>query len=236
MSEPIATVTPLPPAPARQRPRFPMKARAALGVVLVVVVGWVVLGSPVLSVREVAVAGATGRAADAVLAAAQAPMGEPIARVDTALIASRVLALPWVDTVEVRRGYPSALVIAVTERVPIARSGDALLDADGMAFTPTSGMPKGLPEVDATGVGQEAAARVIASLPASLAPRVVSATAATRDDVELTLRSGAVVRWGSADDAELKAEVLEALLTRRAERYDVSAPELPTTTGERPRS
>lgn len=239
--EPIATVTPMSehpsgrPAASAKRRRIPMRARVALGGVLVFALGWVVLASPILSVRQVAVAGAEGAAADAVIAAAQAPIGEPIARVDTTLVASRVMALPWVDTVEIRRGYPSTLVIAVTERVPVARVDDSYLDADGMEFVPTGVKPKGLPEVTATGVGREAAARVIASLPASLAPRVVSATASTRDDVELTLRSGSVVLWGSAEDPELKASVLEALLTRRAERYDVSAPELPTTTGERPR-
>lgn len=231
-----ATVTPLDPAarrPARRR-RVGPRARVAIAAVIATALGWLVLASPVLAVREVSVVGATGRAAEEVAAAAQAPMGEPIARVDTGLLASRVLALPWVASVEVRRGYPSALVIAVTERVPVARlASGGFVDASGMAFSPTGAEPEGLPVIDATGVGQEAAARVIASLPPSLAPRVVRASASTRDDVELELRSGSVVRWGSAEEPAFKAQVLEALLGRRAERYDVSAPELPTTSGER---
>ncbi len=49
------------------------------------------------------------------------------------------------------------------------------------------------------------------------------------DDVALTLRSGDLVRWGSVEDADLKASVLAALMKRKASVYDVSAPRLPTT-------
>ena len=52
-----------------------------------------------------------------------------------------------------------------------------------------------------------------------------------RDDVVLTLRAGAAVRWGSAERADRKAQVLRSLLPVRAEVYDVSAPDLPTTSG-----
>jgi cell division protein FtsQ len=41
------------------------------------------------------------------------------------------------------------------------------------------------------------------------------------------------VLWGSAEQGELKAQVLAALLQRRAGVYDVSAPELPTTQQEK---
>jgi cell division protein FtsQ len=70
---------------------------------------------------------------------------------------------------------------------------------------------------------------VLQSLPPDLRDRVVSLSATTRDDVDLILRSGDEVRWGSADQAEMKAEVLRVLLKRKADMYDVSAPELPTT-------
>ena len=43
------------------------------------------------------------------------------------------------------------------------------------------------------------------------------------------------MKWGSADEPEFKAAVLDALLSRRAQIYDVSAPELPTTTDEKGR-
>ena len=74
---------------------------------------------------------------------------------------------------------------------------------------------------------------VLTSLPDDIRQKVVSLKATTRDDVELTLKSSAIVRWGSAEQAELKAEVTRALLKRKAKIYDVSAPELPTTFKEK---
>jgi cell division protein FtsQ len=73
----------------------------------------------------------------------------------------------------------------------------------------------------------------VSQLPKSLAQKVVRVRAQSIDSVELDLKSGAVVRWGSADEPEFKAAVLEALLSLRAQIYDVSAPELPTTTDEK---
>lgn len=221
------------PRTTRKR-RLPRKAWVAVGAVLALGIAWLVLVSPVLAVKAVSVEGTTAKGADEVAAAAQVPVGTPIARLDTALIASRVLALPWVGDVEVRRGYPSQAVIVVTERVPVARTTDGRgVDTAGIAFVPLQGNLKGLPQVDAAGVGLEAAAKVITALPADLRARVVRAKATTRDDVELVLKSGATVVWGNAERSELKAQVLTALLTRKARQYDVSAPELPTTVGER---
>ena len=41
------------------------------------------------------------------------------------------------------------------------------------------------------------------------------------------------VVWGSSDDSERKAEVLSVLMKRQAKVYDVSAPDLPVTKGEK---
>jgi cell division protein FtsQ len=71
------------------------------------------------------------------------------------------------------------------------------------------------------------------SLPADLRGKIVGVSASTRDDVELVLKSGSKVRWGSSEQGALKAQVLSALLQRRAGFYDVSAPELPTTQQEK---
>ena len=52
---------------------------------------------------------------------------------------------------------------------------------------------------------------------------------ATVDQISLVLRDGRTVEWGSAEQSELKAEVLVPLLKRPAQRYDVSVPGQPTT-------
>jgi cell division protein FtsQ len=87
--------------------------------------------------------------------------------------------------------------------------------------------------IEATGAPLVSAVEVVATLPADLAQKVVRIRAESIDSIEFDLKSGATVRWGSADEPEFKAAVLEALLLRRAQIYDVSAPELPTTTNEK---
>ena len=59
----------------------------------------------------------------------------------------------------------------------------------------------------------------------------MAVVARSRDDVVLSLRGGALVQWGSAEQAEAKIAVLTALLPLKASYYDVSAPDLPTTRG-----
>jgi cell division protein FtsQ len=203
----------------------------ALGVVVSVAVVWLVWFSPVLSVKQVRVVGADGEQSAAVLAAARIPLAVPLARIDSDGAQAAVLALPWVSSAEVRRGWPTEVVIAVEPRTAIAIDAATKkgVDASGVVFESATPLPKTLPSVKAEGVGLEAAMSVIATLPPDLAPRVDVVSATTRDDVDLVMRSGAQVHWGSADQTELKAQVLRALLRHKQEVYDVTAPELPTT-------
>lgn len=218
-----------------------------LTLLLVVAAGaiWLVWFSSVLQVREVRVVGVEGIRAEEVLRAADVPVGLPLARVDAAAAEQGTRALPWVQAVEVRRGWPSEVVLAVEVRQPVAvldasaplpasvaavgGDGPWGIDADGVVFPAEEGLPRRLPRVRAGGAALAAATSVVNTLPEDLLRRVVSVTATTLDDIDLHLRSGDVVRWGSALDSEMKAEVLRALLGRKADMYDVSAPELPTT-------
>lgn len=224
--------------PKRSRRGVRWRRLLAAAVIIAAVGGvvWLVLFSSVLAASSVRVVGAHGRTADEVMLVADVPLGTPLARLDAAVIGERVATLPWVATVEVRRGYPSEVVIAVTERTPVAREagGPRAIADDGTVFVPSTKLSADLPSITASDdVARQAAAGVIASLPEELRKRVVSARATTRDDVVLTLRSGARVTWGSVDEPTLKAQVLEALLARKARAYDVSAPQLPTTVDER---
>ena len=62
-----------------------------------------------------------------------------------------VASLPWVGQVEVRKHWPDALDITLTEIQPIAHWGnDALLDRDGRIFkVPDAGVVRGLPRFNA---------------------------------------------------------------------------------------
>jgi cell division protein FtsQ len=51
---------------------------------------------------------------------------------------------------------------------------------------------------------------------------------ATVDQISLALTGGKTVVWGSADQSELKAEVIGPLLKQPGSVYDVSAPGQPT--------
>ncbi len=218
------------PRPGRRRARLRLLA-IVLGVAALAAGVWLVFYSSVLAVADVRVVGAEGTAADEVLVAAAVPIGTPLMRVDTGSAQAAVLSLPWVSSVEVRRGWPNEVVLAVTTRTPIAllSGSSSAVDAAGVTFEAVGELPPGLPSVKASGVGLETAMAVLASLPADIAAKVAEVTAGTRDDVVLTMRSGAVVRWGSSDRAEFKADVLRALLRHKRAVYDVTAPELPTT-------
>lgn len=217
---------------ARRKRRF----RVAIGVLVALLLAgavWLVWLSPVLAVASVRVVGAEGPPAQVVLDAAGVPLDVPLARVDTGAAQARVLDLPWVLSVEVRRGWPREVVIAVTPRAPIANLIDgqrrSVVDAEGVVFEAPQSVPRKLPSVRATGVALVSAMEVLAALPDDLARRVVSLSATTRDNVDLHLRSGDLVHWGSSDQALQKAEVLRAVMHRKADVYDVTAPELPTT-------
>ena len=195
---------------------------------------WIVFFSPVLAVRQVAVEGVSLISADAVIAAAAVPEGTPLIRVSQSAVAQRVTsALPEVEKVEVSRRWPGTLVIHVTERTIVFQVVDAggfgWVSADGTVFhispdaqpvpTATVGIegPKMLSEI----------ATVVAALPDSLSPFVASIIAPTADSITLQLSDGRQIMWGSAEQSDLKAQVIVPLLTVPGQVYDVSAPSNP---------
>lgn len=220
-----------------RRTRAPRRYRLLIALLVTLAIGavaWMFWFSSLLTADAVRVVGVDGAPAEQVRAAAAVTLGVPLAQVDTQAIQDRITPLAWVAQVEVRRGWPHDVVIAVTPRTPIALTTAGLgVDASGAAFTPITPSTIVLPQVQGSGVGLVAAMGVLTSLPDDLRTKVVRLSASTRDDVELRLRAGATVIWGSVEQPELKAQVLRALLKRKAKVYDVSAPELPTTFRER---
>lgn len=206
-----------------------------LGAVLV----WLVYFSSLLSVKGVHVVGTEQLSSQAVRSAAAVPEGEPLATVDLDRIRARVEALAPVRSADVSREWPDEVLITVEEReaVAVVELDGRLrgMDADGVVFRDFGQAPTGLPRVETgAGTGSEAlreAALVAAALPADLAARVDHVDVATVDEIALELADGKVVRWGSAADSDLKAEVLADLLVARpdAGTYDVSVPGVPTT-------
>jgi cell division protein FtsQ len=209
--------------------------------------------SGVFSTDDVEVVGVPVSIGNRVEAAAQVPLGRPLARIDTDAVAADVeAALPEVTSVQVQRRWPNTLRITVTPRSVAANvtSNGAVhwVDPGGVEFGPTDEPKRGAPSIvlverfaDDESAEREAAVRdslsVIASLPPQVRSRLVRVEHRSSDDLTVILNPrGVRVRWGSAEDSARKAVVLAALLPRKAAVYDVSAPDLPTTKGKEPRS
>jgi cell division protein FtsQ len=161
--------------------------------------------------------------------------------VDLKQIAERVRTIQAVADAQVTRAWPNQLKIVVTERLPVVVVTDGsnfeLVDATGVAFKTVPARPDGLPEALVVGDRRDVTIRsvvtVSAALPVSLRERVQSISAASPDSITLNLGSKVKVVWGSSDDSARKAEVLSVLMRRDAKVYDVSAPDLPVTKGEK---
>jgi len=209
----------------------------AVAVVAVVAgVLWVVFVSSAFSATTVSVTGISVLTADEVTAAAQVPLGTPLARLDTAAIATRVKQLKAVSDVTVTRSVPHGVRIAVKERTAVyavsSGSGFDLVDAQGVAFTSVADAPKGLVVASITGSDDRLrrdVATVVTALPQALRDRAVLISAETPDSIVIELSGGAEVVWGSAENSAQKAQVIAALLSVKASVYDVSSPSHPTT-------
>lgn len=208
---------------------------------LLVAVGsgvYLVFFSSTLSVQGVEVSGTQTLSEAKVREVADVPTGGPLATVDLDRIAYRVRSLAVVKSAEVTRKWPHDVLIEIVERQPVAVveiAGELhSLDEDGVVFGTYHRAPQGLPRVRA-GSGVTAAAlaegaEVVAALPDEIATRIDHAEVQSVDRITLRLRDGREVVWGSAEESELKGEVLAGLLEARprARAYDVSVPGQPT--------
>lgn len=235
----------------RRLPFDPWKAVLAvvLAVAVVVVLGWTVLGSRLLVVRNIEVVGERLVNREEVVAAAGIRLGTPLMRVDRRAVQRRVGHIRQVLAARVERAWPSTLRIRVTERSPVAAvdtgSGYALVDRVGVVVTVVPERPEELPMVEDPGLSEtpvasagpvrdpavRAALAVAEALPADLAERVTAISADTPSDVTLGLRSGDTVVWGTAARSPEKARTLLTLLsqgTDGVDTYDVSSPGVAT--------
>jgi cell division protein FtsQ len=210
-------------------------------VVLAALIVWLFYYSSALAVSGVRISGADTVPVATIEEQAAAPVGTPLAKVDLRAIADRVRQLPAVADAQVTRAWPDKVVIVVTERVPVVVVTDGtrfeLVDATGTSYKTVPDRPAGLPEAKVTGTRRDvtihSVVTVSAALPEDLRTQVGSISAESPDSITLNLGSGVKVVWGSSDDSERKAGVLSVLMKRKAKVYDVSAPDLPVTTGEK---
>jgi cell division protein FtsQ len=196
---------------------------------------WLVLGTSVLGVRDIVVTGSTIVSAERIRSVAAVALGTPLARVDTDAVAERVTGLPSVAEVDVSRSWPATLDIAVTERKPAAvvRTGQhfLVLDRSGVIFNQVSIRPPGVVALAVASPGPDdpatqAALRVVAALTPTLRRVAKQVVAESPVSIRVDLLDGRSIIWGDADQSEKKAQVATTLLSRAANRIDVSAPDV----------
>ena len=225
----------------RQWSRRWLSLRYVLGFVAVVaLVGtsiWLVFFSATLQVKQVEVVGNELLSDARIRERADVPLGDQLALVDLGRADARVASLAEVKSVDVTRTWPDGVRIQVVERTAVAvveLAGRIRgLDADGVVFRDYRTVPKGMPRIRPGGAaGTDAlkeAATVVSALPKDLAARVDHVEVETVDQITLVMRDQRQVLWGSAEESELKAEVVDKLLAaQEASYYDVSVPGNPT--------
>jgi len=219
------------------------RARRIAVVVTLSVVGLVIalvliaVFSPILALRRVTVDGAARVDPAAVEAKLDEQLGTPLALVDYGRIDAALRQFPVIQSYTTETIPPDTIAIHIVERQPVvsvAKPGGGYLfvDSAGIAVQESADRLPGVPLVTESGTdipnaAFDAAVEVLLAMPADLRAQVDTITAKSRDDVSLTLAGVTQgVKWGSADDSEIKAKLLEALRAQfggQPGTFDVSA-------------
>lgn len=212
---------------------------ALLVVALVCVVTWVLLGSRLLVVRDVAVTGVNRISDEEVVSAVDVETGTPLARVDLDSGRERTESIDLVESAEVTRGWPATLRVEVVERRPLlaVRVGEEyrLVDGDGVRIEDSKTRPGNHPLVRVTGEIEDsaavrAAADIVEEAPDSLLAQIQLIDATETEAITVELGEGALVEWGDSSSTGDKSDVLRVLMREhppvQGQVYDVSHPGL----------
>lgn len=240
-----ADVLAFPQSPGRRRRR---RVLIGLGVAVALVAALfaVLLFTPLVSARTITVQGTHLLQPRQVESALEPVRGKPLALVGTDQVERLLSQFVQVKSARARAVPPSTLVVEIVERVPVAlvKQGGKLLvvDGDGVVLGDAADASQyAVPVIDGSAMpmGQavfRSVTAVLAALPADILAQLATASAQSPDSVELKLSDGRTVVWGNADDRELKAKVLEALMKATPEKgqsrpsvFDVSTPRHPVT-------
>jgi cell division protein FtsQ len=217
---------------------------AGTAVAILAATVWALLGSSLLVARSVRVTGAPRAQRAEVLRAAGIAPGTPLIRIQPAAIARRVERIAQIQSAQVSRDWPDAVVIAVRERTPAlavpSGGGFALIDRFGVVISHVARRPPGMtllasaPGDLATLRGSPAigaAVTVLHQLPPSIRRLVRAVAAPSADAVTLDLRKGVTVLWGGTSRPAAKAAELVILMHAKASFYDLSDPATAVTRG-----
>lgn len=236
------------PEPPRKRRRRRILIGAAVAAALVAGLFAVLLFTPLVAVRSISVQGTHLLTAQQVESALEPVRGKPLATVGSDEVNRLVGQFVQIKSARARAVPPDTLVVEIVERVPVAlvKQGGKLLvvDGDGVVLGEARDTSQyAVPVIDGSAMpmGQavfKAVTAVLAALPSDVLAQLATASAQSPDSVELKLTDGRSVVWGNADERELKAKVLAALMKAAqppekgqaaARVFDVSTPRHPVT-------
>lgn len=217
--------------------------KVAFAVLLVVslfcVVTWVLLGSRLLVVRDVAVTGLDRVSQEEVVAAVAVDTGTPLIRVDLDRGRDRAESLDLVESAKVSRGWPATLRVEVVERRPVLAIpvGEEyrLVDGDGVRIEDSPNRPGTHPLVRVTGEIEgngavRAAADIVEEAPDSLIAQIQLIDATDTEQITVELGDGSIVEWGDAHGTAGKSDVLRVLMREHPPQdgrvYDIATPDL----------
>jgi len=134
----------------------------------------------------------------------------------------RLEAEPWIADADVRVTFPLNVEIAVRERTPVALAQGAvtsLMAADGTALG-SGNVPRGLPVIELGGAGRAegvrpspvGAARAPGAMTPALRVQVARVRVLLDGTLELRLRDGPTISFGTPGDARRKAVTIRRML------------------------
>lgn len=161
-------------------------------------------------------------------------LGTPLAKLNSDEINQNLASVSSIDHVEVRRAWPSEIILVVAERQAIATVKKdnywVFIDANGVSYGKTFNQPKNLMVLDSQNKsGLVEAAKIYGEVPKWLDSQVISVTAASRDNVRFLMTKNRIAIIGDYSRLTRKFAVLKVLLTQKARVFDVSAPDVPVT-------
>jgi cell division protein FtsQ len=198
------------------------RALIAVGSVVLVIGGVAASRSSVFDVRRIEVTGADHLHRPQIVRIAGVSNATNALWLDEGVAERRLEAEPWIADADVRVTLPLTVEIAVHERSPVAVAQGAvtsLMAADGTALG-SEPVPRGLPVIELGGAGRVegirpspvGAARVLGAMTPALRAQVARVRVLLDGSLELRLRGGPTVRFGTPEDAERKAVTIQRML------------------------
>ncbi len=231
---------------------YTASALAIIAVLYVVLVFF----SPLLATQKITVRGASLLETTQVEQKLEPLRGVPLTRIDEKKVRELIGQDNVIRSVQVESRPPHELVVTLKERTAVAvvKQGDTYhtVDSDGVSLLESATQPDtSVPLVRFSGDDPQTSAEfrtistALSAMPSELLAQVKEAGATSTSSITLTLRDNTTVQWGTAEESELKAQVLLSLrqaIAKRAQEeksseaqtqkvtvYDVSAPRVPVT-------